>query len=268
MTSSTWIRRLRPAASGTAQLLCFPHAGGAVNAYGGLARALDPGAEVFAVQYPARQDRLGEPPARDFGEIVERVLAELPGHRDPGRPLALFGHSMGALLAFETARALQRAGAADRPVHLFLSGRASPSLGPRASDFQEGDAALLAEIRRLGGMDPRLLSEPGILDLIMPPVRADYRLLGQYVWDRGTLRDLPVTVLVGEDDPIVSVDQADQWRGLTSGPGRTLALPGGHFFLDQQIERVAAAVTEALDGAPAEPSAAGDPAGQGRPQSR
>ncbi|WP_330324592.1 thioesterase II family protein [Streptomyces pseudovenezuelae] len=244
--SGTWIRRLRPSGPGTAQVLCFPYAGGAANGYSGLAHALSPDVEVFAVQYPGRQDRFREAPAQDFQQIIEHVLGELPSHCDPGKPLALFGHSMGALLAFETGRCLQQTQSPFTPIHLFLSGRASPSLGRRPSDFLRSDATLVAELRRLGGADPQVLNDPEMLELIMPSIRADYRLLMQYSWDQGTLRDCPFTVLVGEEDPVVMVGEADQWRALTSGVTRTVPFSGGHFFLNQQAQQVAQVILSAL----------------------
>ncbi|MFJ4940811.1 thioesterase II family protein [Streptomyces pseudovenezuelae] len=244
--SSTWIRRLRPSGRGTAQLLCFPYAGGAASGYSDLAHALSPDVEVFAVQYPGRQDRLREAPAQNFQQIIEHVLEELPSHCDPEKPLALFGHSMGALLAFETGRCLQQNQTPFAPTHLFLSGRASPSLGRRPSDFLRSEAALVAELRRLGGADRQVLDDPEMLELIMPSVRADYRLLMQYVWDQGTLRDCPLTVLVGEEDPVVMVREADQWRTLTSGLTRTVPFSGGHFYLIQQVQQVAKVILSAL----------------------
>ncbi|EGX58121.1 putative thioesterase [Streptomyces zinciresistens K42] len=245
--SGTWVRRLRTAEAGAAaQLLCFPCAGGAAGGYARLARALAPDLDVHAVQYPGRQDRLAEPPARDLAGIVDHVVRELPLHCAAERPLALFGHSMGALLAFETARRLERDRSPFAPVRLFLSGRASPVLGPRADDFLRDDATLLAQMRRLGGAEPQVLDDPDMRDLIMPSVRADHALLMRYTWDRGTLRDCPFTVLVGDRDPVVTVAEADRWRQLTSGPTRTVSFPGGHFYLNDRAPELAATVREAL----------------------
>ncbi|MFF3504442.1 thioesterase II family protein [Streptomyces sp. NPDC003247] len=243
-----WIRRLGPPADrpGAVQLVCFPHAGGAAGAYTALCRALAPTVEVVGVQYPARQDRLREEPVRDVRGLAERVARELGEDAGSARPRAFFGHSMGALVAFETALLLGRDGPATRPVRLFLSGRAAPSLGPGPSDHLAGDAELLAELRRLGGVGDGVLEDPDVVELIMPAVRADYQALAAYSWRPGTTLDRPLTVLVGDTDPIVTREGAAQWRRLSTAPTEVRSFTGGHFYLDDRVQQVAEVVRDAL----------------------
>lgn len=250
---SGWFRRFAATGTGSGddtapQLICFPHAGGAASAYVPLSRALTADVDVVAVQYPARQDRRKEEPVTSLTVLARTVADALAGSLTPGRPYALFGHSMGAILAYETARLLA-ASAVPSPVRLFLSGRGAPSPEPRRSDLLGGDAELLAEIRRLGGTGRRVLDEPELLEMALPALRADYRALGSYRWIPGPSLDVPFTVLVGESDPVVPTDDARGWLGHSTREGRMRVFPGGHFYLDEAVTEVADEVRTSLSAA-------------------
>ncbi|MFE2556374.1 thioesterase II family protein [Streptomyces sp. NPDC055103] len=236
-----WFRSFAPAAGDAARLICFPHAGGAASAYFALARALAPHVEVVAVQYPGRHDRRREPAVTDL-RLLAGLVTEALGV--PDRPYALFGHSMGAIVAHETARLLAgRPGPG--PLRLFLSGRGAPSAALRETGPRD-DAALLAEIRRLGGTDGARLDDPDLLELALPVLRADYAALGGYRWTGGPPLDTPVSVLVGAADPLVPPGRAEAWREHTTGPFELRVFPGGHFYLGDATEEVAGLVTAAL----------------------
>lgn len=246
MGSGQWIRRMGVTGPGDVRLVCFPHAGGAVTFFSGLARALAPDVEVLAVQYPGRQDRHREQPVEEIPRMAEAVNEELDAILPDGRPCAFFGHSMGALVAFEAAVSLRGGRASKDLTRLFASGRAAPPAGPRPGDRLSGDEELLAELHRLGGVGKEVLGDPEMVAMIMPAVRADYRALASYGMVPGTSLDCPVTVLTGQSDPIVSPEEAAQWQDLTSAPTEVLVFPGGHFYLQDQARQVAAAVRESL----------------------
>ncbi|MFD5634294.1 thioesterase II family protein [Streptomyces sp. NPDC127077] len=245
--SSRWFRRFTTAAGNGPRLVCFPHAGGSATAYAPLARALPADFDVVAVQYPGRQERYAEAPFTALGPLVEAVAGELARElaADPGRPYALFGHSMGALVAFETARLLI-GGELPCPQRLFLSGRGGPEVGAGVRRDLYDDAELLAEVRGLGGTDRSMLDDPGILEMVLPALRADYRAVGTYRWPGGEPLDVPVTALIGDSDPVVPVETAQTWRRHTSGEFAFKVFPGGHFYLVDQVGPVAAAVAEGL----------------------
>ncbi|MEV5147594.1 alpha/beta fold hydrolase [Streptomyces sp. NPDC052727] len=243
VVESRWFRRFASSEGSKLQLVCFPHAGGAASAYLGLTRALAPDIDVVAVQYPGRQDRRLEPALTSLTHLARAVAEELA--RAPRRPYAFFGHSMGAVVAYETARALTEFDLAT-PLRLILSGRGAPSVEPRAGDRLEGDAALIAEIRRLGGTGSRVLDDPELLEMVMPTLRADYGALGRYRWLPGPPLDIPLTVMVGTADPIVTVDDARGWLAHSTRPGDLLTFDGGHFYLDTQLPSVARAVRTLL----------------------
>ncbi|KJY37965.1 thioesterase II family protein [Streptomyces katrae] len=245
--NSTWFRRYTADAGHGPRLVCFPHAGGSATAYKPLAHALDGELDVVSVQYPGRQDRFEETPFTDLEPLVEAVAGELARGlaADPGRPYALFGHSMGALVAFETARRLEGAGLPG-PQRLFVSGRGAPDTRSGAHYLRFEDADVLAEVRGLSGTDQGLLDNPEVLEMVLPALRADYRAVGTYVWRGGGPLASPVTALVGDRDPMVTVGEAWAWREHTTGGCALEVFPGGHFYLQDQLGPVASAVTEGL----------------------
>lgn len=220
-----WTRTTAPRASAPVRLFCFPHAGGSPLFFRGWSAALR-GVEVHTVCYPGRAERFGEPPARDLCAMARRIGEEI-GASDDTRRIVLFGHSLGALVAYETAAVLAERGVA---VHgLCVSGSRAPQL-PRP-DAPDGAEAVLRTLAELDGTEPELLADPGFRELILPALTADFAMLGAYVRpDRAPL-DCPVTALVGEADPRVTPAQAAAWQGSTRGAFRLRTVPGGHFYL-------------------------------------
>lgn len=241
--SDAWLRRFRPLQAAAVRLVCFPHAGGSASSYLTLASSLAPlGVEVLAVQYPGRQERRAEPFARSVEELVEALLPEL--RQWTGRPFALFGHSLGATLAFETARRLAALG--ERPVHLFLSGRRAPTVPRRDTGHLLDDHALISMIARLQGTEPAVLRDEELLRMVLPALRSDYELAGAYRYRPGEALRTPVTVLTGDRDPNVPVRDACRWSEVAAGPFGVCVLPGGHFFLNERPDEVRAVIEGAL----------------------
>jgi surfactin synthase thioesterase subunit len=234
--NSTWFRRFTTAAGNGPRLVCFPHAGGSATAFKDLARALPAHVDVLSVQYPGRQDRYREAPFTALAPLVEAVGEELTRElaADPGRPYALFGHSMGALIAFETARLLASRGELPGPQRLFLSGRGGPDTGSLPYHLYD-DADVLDDVRRLGGTDQAMLDDPDVLELVLPALRADYRALGTYRWRGGEPLATAVTALTGDRDPMMRAEDAHTWRAHTSGDFAVKVFPGGHLFVLEQF---------------------------------
>ncbi|MEU9553443.1 alpha/beta fold hydrolase [Streptomyces werraensis] len=244
--NSTWFRRFTTPGNGPL-LVCFPHAGGSATAYRTLAQALPADLDVVCVQYPGRQDRYLEEPFTDLTRLAGAVAEELARvlAADPGRPYALFGHSMGSLVAFETARLLA-AGRLPGPRRLFLSGRGAPDAHSTAHFGLYDDAEVLAEVRRLDAASRSMLDDPDIVEMVLPALRADYRALGAYRWRAGAPLTAAMTVLVGDSDPMVTVEQAGTWRSHSRGDVAVKVFPGGHFYLFDHLAEVTAAVAEGL----------------------
>lgn len=154
---------------------------------------------------------------------------------------------MGALLAFETARRLAAEGR--EPAALFVSGSEGPSR-PRSARLPDppSDHDLIAEMRLLSGTDEELLAHPEILELALPPLRADYAMLFARVHVPGPPLHCPVVALTGDSDPRVSVEGVQAWERETEGPFERHVLPGGHFFLGDHLPYVADLVAAQVSG--------------------
>ncbi|MET8164422.1 alpha/beta fold hydrolase [Streptomyces sp. NPDC005329] len=240
--ASPWIRRYAPAPEAPVRLVCLPHAGGSATFYSGLARRLAPDVDVLAVQYPGRLERRAEAPMKELAALAEALVAELTPWTD--RAFALFGHSLGAMAAFETARRLEAVGRP--PVALFVSGRGAPSLHRREFGPQLDDALLLRQMRGLGGTDPRVFADEELMRLALPVIRADYRMVEDYRYVPGPPLGCLVTALNGRTDPKVSAPGVDAWRHHTTASFDSLTFPGGHFYLVDRHEEVTTALTDRL----------------------
>jgi surfactin synthase thioesterase subunit len=240
--TGAWIRRFHPAPQAAHRLVCFPHAGGSASFYFPVSRALAPGADVLAIQYPGRQDRRHEPCLDSIGALADAVVEELADWFD--RPVTFFGHSMGASLAFEVARRLEAGGTV---LHgLFASGRRAPSTVRDERVHLLDDDALVEDISRLSGTDTQVLGDPEILRMILPSIRADYRAAETYRYTPGAALSCPLFALTGDDDPQVTLAEAHAWGEHTSGAFEVRVFPGGHFYLNSQAAQVMGALTAHL----------------------
>ncbi|RKT54482.1 thioesterase II family protein [Saccharothrix australiensis] len=235
--NTEWFRHFHDAPAGAPRLICFPHAGGAASAYLPLARVLSSFAEVWCVQYPARQERRREP---HFGTVP--ALADMVAEALGEGPYAFFGHSMGAVVAYEVAHRVT-------PTALIVSGRRAPSTTRSERVHLRDDDGVLAEIRALSGTDQRILDNDELLRMVLPTLRADYRAVETYEFPGHPPLSTPITALVGDRDPKATVPEVEAWAGHTTGPFGLHVLPGGHFFLDDRRQEVAALVRAALTAA-------------------
>ncbi|MER7351250.1 alpha/beta fold hydrolase [Streptomyces aurantiacus] len=233
-----WVRSYHPTPDATARLVCFPHAGGSATFYFPVSAALSPVADVVALQYPGRQDRHTEKGIESIAELADRATEALLAYDDSTLPLTFFGHSMGAVLAFEVARRLEQVGRA--PVHVFASGRRAPSSHRPENVHQRDDDGVIAEMRKLSGTDPRILGDDDVLRMVLPAIRSDYTAIETYRAEPGTQIGSPITVLVGDDDPRTTLDEARAWEPHTLGTFDMKVYPGGHFYLTDQAQEIIA----------------------------
>jgi pyochelin biosynthetic protein PchC len=240
-----WIRRYHPA-SGRARtrLVCFPHAGGTASAYYPFSRALPPSVEALCVQYPGREDRRNEDPVRDIQALADDICTALaPWHGDR---LALFGHSMGAIVAFEVAWRLQES-SGSAPVMLFASGRRAPSVHLEGRVHLLGDADLVAELKSLSGTAASLFDDAEMMRLVLPSIRSDYQAIETYRCPPGRRLGCPVTAFVGDRDDHVSISDARSWAEHTTGEFGLEVFPGGHFYLNACRQAVVTRISHHLD---------------------
>lgn len=237
-----WIRRYHASADNAIRLVCFPHAGGSANYYLSLSESLAPAIEVLAVQYPGRQDRHQERRVENISDLADLIFAALKSWND--RPFAFFGHSLGAILAFEVARRFQQLDQA--PVRLFVSGRAAPTRYRNDWIHRRDDTGVVAELHRIGGTDRALLNDPELLKLILPTIRSDYKALETYVFTPAPPLNCAITALIGTSDPKVTAAEAAAWAEQCAGEFELYTFPGGHFYLDERQPEVIDAITGSL----------------------
>ncbi|MFI6345280.1 thioesterase II family protein [Streptomyces sp. NPDC050560] len=235
-----WVRRFHPADTPRARVVCFPHAGGSASYFFPVSKALAPSLDVVCLQYPGRQDRRAEPCLDTLDQFADHVTEALAPWRD--LPLVFFGHSLGAVIAFETARRLQADGT--ELAALFASGRRGPATVRDERVHLRPDDALVAELRSLSGTDGAVLGDEEILRMILPAVRSDYRAVETYEFRAGETLRCPLTVLVGDADEKVTLDEARTWEQHTTGPFRMRVFPGGHFYLNHHQAEILDALRE------------------------
>lgn len=239
---SPWFRIHRPRPAAAQRLLCLPHAGGSASFYRTWPDAVPDGIEVVAVQYPGREDRIADPFPGSMPVLADALAeAVLRGVRPP---YALFGHSLGAAIAYEVAHRLVAQGAS--PTHVFASGRHAPQQVRDEHVHLRDDDGLMAELGRLGGTPPELLADPGVREVVLPTLRHDYRLAETYRPVPRKPLPCPVSAIVGDADPEVTPDEAGDWAAVTSGAFDLTVLPGDHFHLVPNRDRVTALVAGRL----------------------
>ncbi|WP_030793064.1 thioesterase II family protein [Streptomyces sp. NRRL S-920] len=243
ITNTPWLIRFRSAPQARTRLVCLPHAGGSASFYFPMTRTVAPDTDVLAVQYPGRQDRRSEPCLTDLGQLADEVASALEPWLD--LPTVLFGHSMGATLAFEVARRLER-NPEFTPRRIIASGRRAPSTHRDESVHKRDDDGIIAEMRLLSGTDPRILADEEFLRMAMPAIRGDYTAIETYRVEPGAKVRAPITVLTGDTDVRTSAEEAAAWRQHTTGDFELHTFAGGHFFLADHLERVGGIVSDSL----------------------
>jgi len=210
------------------RLIVFHHAAGSSSSYFGLGRHMPPGCEVLLMDLPGRGKRHREMPSNDMQQIVASAVKDLEPFLD--KPMALFGHSLGAVVAFETAHALQANGAT--PFWLGVSGRQGPGLvRPRRKLQDLSDQALLDELSSLGGMPSRFMEAPDFLEIILRNARADFSAIDNYRAKPERPRlDLVVTGYAGLGDPWAPPSVMECWADETSRQFNLRHYDGGHFY--------------------------------------
>lgn len=238
-----------PAAGGPAapseEFTCFflHHAGGSSAGFLATARHFPPQWRLRAVDFPGRGAAAQEPPCRSTAEAVERLAPAF--RREVDGPFAVFGHSMGALVGYELTRELERIGLA--PLWLGVSAMPAPALvSTRFPDRRDlwSREQLVAFMRELGGTPDEMLEDADMVDYMVQILRNDLTVVDTYAYEDGPPLGVPLSVFSGAQDPLATPEMVDGWRAYSAAPVRFHSLPGGHFYLFEQAELLAAQVAE------------------------
>lgn len=241
-----WLLRPRRQAAARVSLICLPHAGAGASAFARWAALMSPSIEVVCVQPPGRESRSAEAAipstvglARSIAEVAEPVLE---------RPYALFGHSFGAMVAYELARELRGLGHPE-PVRLFVSASRGPyQPWEHPSIHHLDDLALAREVERRYGtpVPAEVLESPELRGLFLPPLRADLEAVEAYAHVDGEPLACPISAFAGDSDGMANADTVAGWARATAGGFRLRVIRGGHFFVRSAVADVIGAIERDL----------------------
>lgn len=231
-------------AGGVLTAYLFPYAGGGIGAFRPWVELFGPVVNVRAAQLPGRQDRFTEPCYETFAEAITDLADEVAA-APPREEFVFFGHSMGAVVAFEVARELRRRGAR-LPLLLGASGTCGPAIartGMKIDGFD--DERLAAASLAAGGLPDEVADNPDLLELVLPSLRSDLTILDQHPYAVEPPLPVPISAFGGEDDALVTLADLEAWQAETSAGFTLRTYPGGHFYLwDQGPEIVKALLAD------------------------
>ncbi|MFD6161631.1 acyltransferase domain-containing protein [Nocardia sp. NPDC060256] len=228
-----------PRRSARVRLFCFPHSGGGASVFRGWPQELPGWVDVLPVLLPGREERADEPPPTDLDELADAIADAIRPHLDG--PYALFGHSLGGLLAYQVALRLDRA-----PVALLVAGLSAPHRLAPEPMHELSDDDLLDRIFEMGGTPVELRDERDLLRSALPALRADVTMFCTYRHRPAAPVACPIVVFSGRDDALAAPDDADAWGELAEKTVRTSELPGGHFFVRTHRRELTRMITAEL----------------------
>ncbi|MBM7365457.1 thioesterase II family protein [Gordonia hydrophobica] len=221
----------KPSNADAPVLIVFPHAGGGASSYRELSGLLSAHFDVRIMQYPGRQDRMREPAATALTDLAAEAFdAVLADEQLAGRPIVVFGHSMGSIVAFELTRRLQDADRA--PVRLVVSAATAPSRVASLPKHPDSDEELMAHLTGLQGTGGAVMSSESVMRMALPALRADYRAFDAYESAADVRVGVPIQVIGGADDPVIKPFQLHSWSDHADDVEVTV-VDGGHFYLNE-----------------------------------
>jgi len=233
----------KPCPTASVRLFCFPYAGGSALTFRNWKDCFAAFVDVWPIQLPGRGLRLQEPMYTSMDLLVDAIEAAISDYLD--KPFAFFGHSMGAIIAFELCHKLRLKRGLDA-AHLFASGCKAPQVPDRRQTFNLPQHELIEELMRLEGTPVELLENPDVLELMLPLLRADLELVQTLRYIPRAPLLCPITVWGGTSDKEVSLEDLQAWRHQSSAEFRLHMFPGNHFFLNHQQKPIVRLIAEQL----------------------
>lgn len=225
---------IAPAVNHTApvRLFCFPFAGGGASAFRGWSERLPSHIQVCAVQPPGRENRIAEPPLDNVHELVAHLMPSMTPFFD--KPFVFYGHSTGALVAFEFYRQLRRQGG-PLPLHLIVSGSRAPHIPEPSPLHHLPEAEFIEELKRFSGTPEIVLQNKELMEIYIPILRADLAIEETYAFKEEDPLDVPLTAFCGSTDKEAPCPVMAEWKKHTSGAFSLHEIKGGHFFIKSEM---------------------------------
>jgi medium-chain acyl-[acyl-carrier-protein] hydrolase len=239
-----WVKRLKPRPEAKIRLFCFPYVGGGASLFRTWPDDIPAHVEVCSIQLPGREDRLMDPLFTSLTALVETLVAVFTAFLD--KPFSFFGHSLGALIAFELACELRRQQGLN-PGYLFVSGCAAPHIeDPDPPISGLSDVMFIEELRRLNGTPDVVLQNTALMELLLPMLRADFALYETYHYTADMRLSCPISAFGGLDDRQISIDHIAQWSEYSLEQFTIRMFPGDHFFVHSAQRSVLDAIASDL----------------------
>jgi surfactin synthase thioesterase subunit len=241
---SRWFSRPAPRPAARLRLFCLPYAGGGTAPFRPWVEHLPDDIELCLVQLPGRETRMREVPYTAVDDLVSDLTESLEPLLD--RPFAVFGHSMGALIAFALTRRLADAGLP--PERLLVSARRAPHIPDLDAPLHQlPDAAFVVGlVRRYNGIPKAILQDIDLLKLFLPTLRADLTMIETYRHTERPPLDVPISAFGGWEDTRATPADISGWRDLTRASFTLQMFPGGHFYINEQRTALLTAIGDAL----------------------
>lgn len=240
MSNSKWIRVLKSSNNPAMHLVCFPYAGGGASVFHGWAKLLPNHITLNAVQYPGRENRISEKPYTYIADIVPAIIENIGSILNANEPVYFFGHSLGAMIAYETVKAL----GANAPKMLMVSGARAPHIPPREDQFHGLPVRQFWDkVAEMQGTPQAILENEEFRNLLEPMLRADFQMAETYHNLQKFPLSCPMVAFCGTHDEHVSIDDMRAWSGYTASAFNMHRIQGGHFFMNENPQSVLTILT-------------------------
>jgi surfactin synthase thioesterase subunit len=227
------------------KLFCLPYAGGSATIYEKWKRYLHPSIELIGVDYSGRGRRFSEPLFDDFKKIVDDIFFILKDEIT-NSPYSIFGHSMGALVAYELAYKIQKEDL-PMPIHIFLSGKGAPQFSHRDKMIHNLDNhKFKEELLKLDGTPKEVLENDALMEIFLPILKSDFKAIEEYTYfEKAAPIDCNFTILYGKDEKM-PINKISEWQVHTKNKCNFFSFSGGHFFLHDHSEDIVSLINNTI----------------------
>ncbi|MFY9226696.1 MAG: thioesterase II family protein [Blastocatellia bacterium] len=243
-TNTKWLSCYKPKPKAKLRLFCFPYAGGGSSVFRTWSDNLPDWVEVCPIQLPGRENRILEKPFHQMSDLVKSVAQAIKPYLD--LPFALFGHSMGAWIAFELAHHLNK-NFDLLAQHLFVSGRFAPQIADNKTLHKLPDKEFREKLEMYGGTPKAVLESDELMELLAPLLKADFSICETYVYQQNSPLTCPISVFGATTDHLVEPDSLIEWKKETSNSFRVEIFNGDHFFLRNYQKELLTSITKDLE---------------------